>query len=263
MSVTKRRWWLPGWFRRKKHAPEAIAPTEIDSSVRDAAETVVAEVYVAGPVVAGPVAPEAPAAPAAPDAAAADAAATTVTDPASIPDFTVADDSIVASQALLDDLDAATPVIERLAADVLAVEGPIPTLRLVYTVARKLGFDQIGDTRRQDVAAVITASQTVVDGFVWPAGIDPTVWTGVRRTLSREDRAITEISPVEIANAIVIVLGAAVPAPVERETAIRGTADLLGYGRLGESARRWFDLAISAAIVRGRFIEDDGALRLP
>lgn len=257
MSVTKRRWWLPGWFRRKKHAPEAISPTEIDSSARDAAETVVAEVDIAGPVVAGPVAPEAPAAPAAP------ADATAVTAPASIPDFTVADDSIVASQALLDDLDAATPVIERLAADVLAVEGPIPTLRLVYTVARKLGFDQIGDTRRQDVAAVITASQTVVDGFVWPAGIDPTVWTGVRRTLSREDRAITEISPVEIANAIVIVLGAAAPAPVERETAIRGTADLLGYGRLGESARRWFDLAISAAIARGLFIQDDGALHLP
>jgi len=38
---------------------------------------------------------------------------------------------------------------------------------------------------------------------------------------------------------------------------------VLGYGRLGETARRWLDLTLAQAVLHGRLVEDGDRIRLP
>lgn len=265
-STTKRHWWLPRWLQRKRPA-DAVA-TVAETSPADAvapAETIIAS-HAEAPIVATSDVKSVPTGAAepsttdrtptpTPDSTTAPGPAPTVV----VTDFVVADDGIVAAQSTLDDPAAAAPLVARIATAVLATEGPIPLLRLVSTVARRLGYSRIGDTRRQDLTTLVTAAFPVVDGFVWPSGVTPETWSEVRRTVSREDRDVTDISPAEIGNAMRLVLQ---EGPRDRETLVRETADVLGYGRLGESPRRWLELALTAAVSQDRIIADGDVYRL-
>ncbi|MGG7465453.1 hypothetical protein [Plantibacter sp. YIM 135347] len=280
-STTKRHWWLPRWLQRKRPADATAPAVEANPEAVPATATAVEATPPAAPVepAAPLVAEKSIAATSDVKSVPSDAAEPSTTDRSPTPmptpdsatapgpaptivvtDFIVADDGIVAAQSTLDDPASAAPLVARIATAVLATEGPIPLLRLVSTIARRLGYSRIGDTRRQDLTALVTAAFPVVDGFVWPSGVTPETWSEVRRTVSREDREVTDISPAEIGNAMRHVLQSG---PRDRDALVRETADVLGYGRLGESPRRWLELALTAAVSQGRIIADGDAHRLP
>jgi hypothetical protein len=109
----------------------------------------------------------------------------------------------------------------------------------------------------------VTEAFVVQNGFAWPTGLDVVTWRGVRRVVHRDHRAVTDISPAEICNAMELVITASPEHEVDREQLPMQAASVLGYGRLGETARRWLDLTLAQAVLHGRLVEDGDRIRLP
>ena len=193
---------------------------------------------------------------------AADAAAPATPTGISLDPFVAAADSAIASQSVLDNMRMAMPAIERIAAEILATEGPIPLSRLVATVARRFGYTRMGEDRRNDLAAAVEALFDVRDGFAWPADVDPQQWRGARRSPSSAVRAVTEVSPQEIANVIELLLRESFS--MTEDDLLKETAEVLGYARLTEATKTAVARGLQFATAEGRVVADDaGRLRLP
>jgi hypothetical protein len=98
--------------------------------------------------------------------------------------FVVADDSAIANQSVLENMRMARPAIQRIAAEVLATEGPVALTRLVATVARRFGYTRIGENKRNELAEIVESLFDARDGFVWPADLDPATWRGASNSRS-------------------------------------------------------------------------------
>ncbi|HXH35225.1 MAG TPA: hypothetical protein VNJ54_12580 [Plantibacter sp.] len=180
-----------------------------------------------------------------------------------ITDFVLADDSVIGPASVLDNLELTKAAVTRVAAAILDTEGPIAVPRLVTIVARRFGVDRLAEGSRTELSALVTEAFVVQNGFAWPVDLDIVTWRGVRRVVHRDHRAITDISPAEICNAMELVLAANPEHEVDREQLPMQAASVLGYGRLGETARRWLDLTLAQAINHGRLVEDGDRIRLP
>jgi len=180
--------------------------------------------------------------------------------------FEVAADSAIASQSVLENMRMAQPAIVRIASEVLATEGPIPLTRLVATVARRFGYTRMGEGKRNDLSDSVAAAFPVVDGFVWPPSVDPATWREARRSPSSTARALTEVSPHEIANVVEMLLRESFS--ITRDDLLKETSEVLGYARLTEQARAWLARGIDLAVAENRVVADDRdgegeRLRLP
>jgi hypothetical protein len=180
-----------------------------------------------------------------------------------ITDFELADDSVIGPASVLDNLELTKAAVTRVAAAILSTEGPIAVPRLVTIVARRFGVDRLPEETRTDLSALVTEAFVVQNGFAWPTGLDVVTWRGVRRVVHRDHRAVTDISPAEICNAMELVIAASPEQEVDREQLPMQAASVLGYGRLGETARRWLDLTLDQAVLHGRLVEDGERIRLP
>lgn len=180
-----------------------------------------------------------------------------------ITDFVLADDSVIGPASVLDNLELTKAAVTRVAAAILATEGPIAVPRLVTIVARRFGVDRLSEGSRTELSALVTEAFVVQNGFAWPVDLDIVTWRGVRRVVHRDHRAVTDISPAEICNAMELVLAANPEHEVDREQLPMQAASVLGYGRLGETARRWLDLTLAQAINHGRLVEDGDRIHLP
>lgn len=89
------------------------------------------------------------------------------------------------------------------------------------------------------------------DEFVWPAGVDPATYRGVRSSV-RAHRKIHEIAPEEIANALRLTLSQAGPGCTETEL-IRGVTELFGYGRMGRLIKGGITAVLDQLIRNGEF----------
>lgn len=180
-----------------------------------------------------------------------------------ITDFELADDSVIGPASVLDNLELTKAAVTRVASAILTTEGPIAVPRLVTIVARRFGVDRPSEESRTELSALVTEAFVVQNGFAWPTGLDVVTWRGVRRVVHRDHRAVTDISPAEICNAMELVIAASPEHEVDREQLPMQAASVLGYGRLGETARRWLDLTLAQAVLHGRLIEDGERIRLP
>jgi hypothetical protein len=112
----------------------------------------------------------------------------------------------IGNASVLDDLPKryAKEKVRALASEITEFEGPIEIDRLASLIGNAFGLSRIKATRRGQIKRHIRAADVVVDGdgFVWPTDIDPDTWTEFRPNDSNAGRAFTDISPVEIANAM-------------------------------------------------------------
>jgi hypothetical protein len=167
-----------------------------------------------------------------------------------LPVFEPADDTAVYSQSKLDNLDA-VPIIETEAASILEVEGPIPVDRLVSTIARRFDYSRVGDAKRELLQQTVRGAFAISpDDFAWPAGLDASTWRGARRTSSTAVRPVTDVSPQEISNAIVLLLAESLS--IDSDELLRETASVLGYSRLTESTRAWIERGLELALSQNR-----------
>jgi hypothetical protein len=239
--------WLPGWMRDRAAVVARIR------ELAEREEAVAPEAPETAPEVALEPLASAPAVEY--GAAAVDAGGLVVTP------FVPAPDRAIANQSVLENMRMARPAIERMAAEALAVEGPTRFDRLVTIVARRFGYRRMGEAKRTDLEGVVAASVRVdATGFAWPGDLDPETWRGIRRTTDPAHRALAEVGPAEIANAMELVLRESFSST--RDDLLREAAGMLGYSRLTEGARAWLGSALDAAVRSGRFTVSDGRMRV-
>ena len=237
--------WLPAWIRDR---------AGVLARIREAVDRPTAPKARFVSVAAAAGAAESVAAETVADRAATDAAAPATPTGIVLAPFVVAEDSAIASQSVLENMRMAQPAIERIAVEVLATEGPIPLSRLVATVARRFGYSRMGETRRNELAASLEALFHTRDGFVWPRGTDPALWRDARRSPSSAARAITEISPHEIANVIELLLRESFS--MGFDDLAKETTEVLGYARLTDPGRASIARALELAIAENRVTAD-------
>ncbi|MGO3103544.1 Swt1 family HEPN domain-containing protein [Corynebacterium variabile] len=129
--------------------------------------------------------------------------------------------------------------VRGVAAEIAEFEGPVSLDRLVTLTVRSFGMSRCGAKKKRQVAHQLKQLDLIIDAddFVWPTDIDPATWREFRPTgddPAAADRAFTDISPVEIANAWRIIAGqhpdgAAVPDAEVR----RGVLQVFGVTRAG------------------------------
>ena len=138
---------------------------------------------------------------------------------------------LVGDVSVLDDLPkkAAKEKVRAVASEIAEFEGPIHIARLAQLTAASFGVQRLWPAREKKLIYQIRQTGLVVDGdkFVWPTDLDSARWSEFRPNDSTIERPFTEISPVEIANAM-RVLKAETPRISDAEL---DTATLQTFGR--------------------------------
>lgn len=112
----------------------------------------------------------------------------------------------VGDLSVLDDLPkkAAKEKVRAVATEIAEFEGPIHLDRLAQLTAASFGVQRLWPAREKKLTYQIRQAGHLIDGdrFVWPSDLDPKTWAEFRPNDSTIDRPFTQISPIEIANAM-------------------------------------------------------------
>ncbi|MFM2162260.1 MAG: hypothetical protein RLZZ383_1772 [Pseudomonadota bacterium] len=100
-----------------------------------------------------------------------------------------------------------------------------------------------------------------VDGFTWPAGLDPETWTGFRTADEGSGRDIADVPVQEAANAAASVLAEAVRC--SRDVLVRETALRLGVSPRAKEAKDRIEGAIDRLVATRRATIDGDKLQAP
>ena len=157
----------------------------------------------------------------------------------SVTEFAPAHTFVVGTKDVLDALPdrAAAAMVREQVLDVIETEGPVETARLARVVARRFGLSTVRAARVDDITELIPRSQVKksrLGAFAWPAGLDPSTWTGFRYVDPEGSRSLDEVAPEEIANAMKAVAN---EYQGTQEDVLRRTAELFGIVRLGANVR--------------------------
>ena len=113
---------------------------------------------------------------------------------------------LIGDVSVLDDLPkkVAKEKVRAVATEIAGFEGPVHIDRLAQLTAASFGVQRLRSARAKRLAYQIRQTGLLIDGdkFVWPSDLDPATWGEFRPNDSTADRPFTEISPVEIANAM-------------------------------------------------------------
>lgn len=113
---------------------------------------------------------------------------------------------LVGDVSVLDNLPkkVAKEKVRAVATEIAEFEGPIHIDRLAQLTAASFGVQRLWPAREKKLNYQIRQTGLVVDDdkFVWPSDLDPATWGEFRPNDSTVDRPFTQISPVEIANAM-------------------------------------------------------------
>jgi hypothetical protein len=159
----------------------------------------------------------------------------------------------VGDVTVLDDLPkkAAKQRVRAVAAEIVEFEGPVHIDRLTSLVAASFGMHRLAAKRRQQLVRHVRAAGLRVSphGFVWPESLDHTTWSEFRPNDSTVERPFTEISPIEVANAMAFI---AASRPGLGEDALdRETLRTFGKSRKTQSVVKHLALARQVAKSRG------------
>lgn len=156
--------------------------------------------------------------------------------------FVPAHTNVVGSKDILNQLPggAAASEVREQVLDVIATEGPIELTRLARTVARRFGLSAVRTARAEEIIRLVPRGQVrksrKFGNFAWPGTLDPDTWTGFRIADEHGSRALDEIAPQEIANAMLAVLDEY--GDIEYvDDLLRRTAEIFGFSKLGAKVR--------------------------
>jgi hypothetical protein len=175
--------------------------------------------------------------------------------------YRLAPDEQVGGPEMLRTLRLAAPGLVRTAGEILDIEGPMPLQRLITLVARRFGIPRLDPQRRHHMTRVVGPQFRVIEDFAWPTGTKPATWRSARRVGDPAIRRLTDISREELLNAMEFVLGGV--EELSGDELLTDTATLLGYPRIPGPMRDWVVEALGRGLESRRFVERDGAIRLP
>lgn len=154
-----------------------------------------------------------------------------------------------------EDLDSLRPkrvreMVLSLIEDVVESEGPIHKGRLAKLVGYGFGFSRVSAARSGRILRQLNHAAVIIDadGFVWPEGIDVSMWQ-IFRTSTEAQRRFQDICPVEIANAAAALVRAY--GPLSREQLRQKVLEQFGRKKKSRSSETQLDHALSYAISRG------------
>jgi hypothetical protein len=139
----------------------------------------------------------------------------------------------------------------------IKAEGPIHVDRLVKLTVGAFGLNRSSEARKQALLSTLPPS-AVVDGYLWPEGVDPVAWTEFRRQVSSTDRPIDHVAPEEIANAMAALCRAS--AGMRREELLTAAAAVFGNKRRTPATTPALEAALTWALHRGRLTEQPSGL---
>ncbi|GAB3140784.1 DUF3320 domain-containing protein [Micromonospora sonneratiae] len=147
----------------------------------------------------------------------------------------------------------AQPTVRKALWEILAAEGPIEQHRLARLTLARFEYTRVRADRRAAVLALVdpelVREHPEVGTFVWPTGVNPLTWRGIRVTQVSTDRAIGEVPPEEVANALVHVVRST---PLDEDQLLRSALELLGYRRRTEKSDRHLRYGLRIAEMSGR-----------
>jgi hypothetical protein len=146
-------------------------------------------------------------------------------------------------------------------AAIVAAEGPVHADRLARLAGNALGLERVSEARRTAILGCLPPTVRVDDlePVVWPDGVDPAAWTGVRRTPAGVDRPLAHVPLREIVNAMVAQTTAS--AGMSRAELHRATLAVFGGRRLTPGLAERLDAAVELGRTIGRLAGDDGTIR--
>ena len=148
--------------------------------------------------------------------------------------------------------------------DVVSHEGPIEATRLARIVARRFDLRRVAASRSQSILALVPAkqvTQTPFGDFVWPPGNDPEEYHDFRVAADGESRAIEEVAPEEVVNAMAYL--AAAGGGIDAEELLRETLALLGGRRVTAQIRQRLEGILEAGIESGALARSGEAIVKP
>lgn len=153
-----------------------------------------------------------------------------------------------------------TKKIRDVAREIIVEEWPVKQDRLARFINNSFGLKRVSATRAREVLKRLErgAYKTDSDGFVWPSNIDTTTWYAFRRFDESDDIPVTDISPIEISNAMAYCLryGDGLTTDQLKEK----MKDYLGFSRMGPKVRAWLDRAIDVGVKSERLSHESGKI---
>ena len=150
-------------------------------------------------------------------------------------------------KSVLDELPAAKAarVVRRVLAAGIKAEGPIHVDRLAKLTVGAFGLNRATEARKEALLSTLPPS-AVVDGYLWPEGVDPASWTGFRRQVSSTDRPLEHVAPEEIGNAMAALCRAG--PGMRRDELLTQTAAVFGYKRRAAAVTPVLEAALKLAL---------------
>jgi len=144
---------------------------------------------------------------------------------------------------------------------IVDTEAPIQADRLARLVGNAFGLKRVQKDRIKAIMHQMTRSDVVKDkdGFVWAKNVDPQRWL-LYRICGDGVRAFDEVSPVEIANAIVAVLAA--KGAMDPDALRYAVMNAFGRRKVSKTVTDQFRKGMDQALAYGRIIETAGVVSL-
>jgi hypothetical protein len=136
--------------------------------------------------------------------------------------------------------------------EIVAAEGPVQLERLARLTAGAFGLTRLNATRIESITRCVPPAMKDRADFAWAEDIDRTAWTDFRVARSDAPRAMTEVHPVELANAMVALCKDAYG--MTEDELLRETLSLFGWKRRTEAMVAPIKSALRASIADGLLI---------
>ena len=144
---------------------------------------------------------------------------------------------------------------------IVDTEAPIHAERLAKLVGNAFGLKRVQRDRVKSILHQMTKSDVVKDndGFVWAKSVDPQRWL-LYRICEEGVRAFNDVSPVELANAIVAVLTN--EGSMELDALRYAVMNAFGRKKTSKTVTNHFKKGLAQALIFGRIVEIDGVVSL-
>lgn len=145
--------------------------------------------------------------------------------------------------------------------DIVDAEAPVHIERLAKLVGYSFGLKRVSKDRVKSIVHQVKKSSVFRDAadFVWPENVEPGRWL-LYRSCTDGEREFDQVSPVELANAIVAELTAKGGTPVD---ALRYVVlNAFGRKKVTKNAQLQFDKGLEQAREFGRVTETGGVVSL-
>lgn len=144
---------------------------------------------------------------------------------------------------------------------IVDTEAPIHAERLAKLVGNAFGLKRVQRDRVKSILHQVTKSDVVKDndGFVWAKSVDPQRWL-LYRSCGEGVRAFDDVSPVELANAIVAVLTN--KGSLDLDALRYAVMNAFGRKKTSKTVTDHFKKGLAQALIFGRIVEIDGVVTL-